>query len=70
MVFPAQTSLPNRCLLTVLCAQASVELGGETDGDETDVEVTATLYLSYWTKVVFDLIRSKLAGSVDEYTPE
>ena len=47
--FPEHASPLNRCLGTVLCAKASVKWGGETD-----VKVTATSYLSYWTKVVFD----------------
>ena len=48
-VFPEQTSPLNRFLVTVLCAQDSFGLGGETD-----MEVAATPCLSYWSKVVFD----------------
>ena len=47
--FPEQASYLNRSLVTVLCAQASCLLGGESD-----VQVTATPYLSQWTQVVFD----------------
>ena len=58
--------------MTGLCAQASVGLGGETD-----VEVTATPCLSYWTKVVFDrfdltqleaLLRSSLNDSAEGHS--
>ena len=48
-LFPEHASSLNRWLVTVLCAQASLGLGGETD-----VKVATTPYLSYWTKVVFD----------------